>query len=264
MPNSFDILGNIAILKFPEKTNKKEKIKTAREVLNVNKSVKTILEKTEKVHGRLRTIKTVYLAGERSKLALYKENNCIFKFDVDKTYFSPRLSNERKEIASQVKKNESVLVMFAGVAPFSIVIAKLAKPKFVYSVEINREASKYALENVRLNKTFNVEIVQGDVKKVIQKQGLIVKGKLIPLQFDRIVMPRPQLKETFLNLAFKVIKKGGIINYYGFSKDQEEIINSINEQAKKAKKQIKIILVKKAGNIAPYKYRWRVDLRVMS
>ena len=148
--------------------------------------------------------------------------------------------------------------MFAGVAPFSIVIAKLAKPKIVYSVEINRAASKFAEENVRINKAWNVEVIQGDVKKVMHK---FVKQKL---KFSRIVMARPQLKESFLKWAFMVIKKGGIINYYGFAKSPDEVVNVIKDEAKKSKKKIKINLVKRAGNIAPYRYRWRVDMRVIN
>ena len=35
-----------------------------------------------KVKGRLRTFKTSYLAGERTKTALYRENNCIFRFAI--------------------------------------------------------------------------------------------------------------------------------------------------------------------------------------
>jgi len=220
--------------------------------------VETILEKSDKVRGRLRTIKTVHLAGKKGKVALYRENNCLFKFDVEKTYFSPRLSNERKEIAGKVRKKDKVLVMFAGVAPFSVVIAKIAKPEIVYSVEINRKASKYAEENKKLNKLNNLEIVQGDVKRIVP--GFVKKK----IKFDKVVMPRPQLKDSFLESAFKVVKKGGEIYYYGFGKDHEEILKEIKGEASKARKKVRILKVKKAGDIAPYKFRWRVDLRVMN
>ncbi|HRZ86042.1 MAG TPA: 50S ribosomal protein L11 methyltransferase [Candidatus Paceibacterota bacterium] len=260
IPKSFDVVGNIAILKFDNNFKQKEKISVANELLKQHSSIRTVLEKSGKFSGRLRKMKTVYLAGEKTKTAVYRENACIFKFDIDETYFSPRLSNERNEIAKQVNKNESVLVLFAGVAPFSIVIAKIAKPKVVYSVEINRVASKYAVENVKLNKVENiVKVIQGDVKKVIPK--LIVNEKI---KFDRIVMARPQLKDTFLDFAFKIVKKGGIINYYGFANDSEEVVESIKREAAIAKKKIKITLIKKAGDIAPFRYRWRVDLRVIN
>jgi tRNA (guanine37-N1)-methyltransferase len=150
------------------------------------------------------------------------------------------------------------MVLFAGVAPFTIVIAKIARPKIVYSVEINREASKYAEENVRLNKLDNIKIIQGDIKRVIPK--LIKEGKI----FDRIVMARPQLKDTFLASSLKIIKKNGIINYYGFAKEEKSVLKEIEMDCKKAKKQIKLIRTKKAGDIAPYKYRFRVDFRVLN
>jgi len=256
MKMSYDVLGNIIIAKFPEGAKKSEKIKEARKLLDEKKSVETVLEKKEKVKGRLRTIKTNYLAGKKTKEAIYLENNCRFRFNVETCYFSPRLSNERKEIYQQVKKNEKVLVMFGGVAPYAIAIAKNSSPEVVYSVELGRECEKYARQNVILNKVNNVKIVQGDVKKAIPK---LYKDKIF---FDRIVMPRPNLKESFLEQAFKVIKKNGTINYYGFSKEGEEILKIINEEAKKARKKIKIIRIKKAGDIAPYKFRWRVDLQV--
>lgn len=263
MVKSYDVLGNIIILKFPDKTKKSEKIKVSKALLKERKSVKTILEKQDKVKGRLRTFKIGYLVGEKNFIAEYIENNCKFKFNVETCYFSPRLSNERKEIYKQVKKNESVLVMFAGVGPFSIVIAKNSKAKKVVSLELGKDCSKYAKENVSLNKLSNVQVIQGDVKRVVKKGGLIVKGNLVSLQFDRIVMARPQLKDTFLEYAFKVIKKNGIINYYGFSRNKNEVVNDIKSDAKTFKKKIKIIRVKKAGEIAPYKFRWRVDFKVL-
>ncbi len=252
----YDIIGNIVILKFPEGIKKSEKINFAKKILNEKKSVKTIVEKSDKVKGRLRTIKTRHLAGKRNLIAEYFENNCRFKFNIETCYFSPRLSNERKEIFSQVKKNERVLVMFAGVGPYSIEIAKNSKAKEVYSIELGKECSKYASENVKLNKLNNIKLFQGDVKKIIPK---FFKEKI---KFDRIIMPRPNLKDSFLKEAFLVIKNNGNIHYYAFGKDQEKILKLIKNQAKKYRKKIKILKVKKAGEIAPYKFRWRIDLKV--
>ncbi len=252
---AFDVLGNIAIVNFPKEFKQSEKKKFAEKILKDNKSIKTVLEKVGKVKGRLRKPTTKYLAGEKTKEVLYKENNCLFRFNVDTTYFSPRLSNERKEIAKLIKKNENVLVMFAGVAPFSIVIAKNSKAKRVVSVEINRVASKYAKLNVELNKVKGkVEIIQRGVKKFS-----------IDEKFDVIVMPRPQLKESFLEQAFGLSKKGTRIYYYDFCKvgNEKLIVEKIMGEAKKAKKKIKILKMKKAGEIAPFKIRIRVDFKVI-
>jgi len=188
---------------------------------------------------------------------LYRENNCVFRFQIENTYFSPRLSNERKEIAELIKKGDEVLVMFAGVAPLPIVIAKNSKAKKVVSNEINREANKYAKLNIELNKVKDkVELLPGDIKRVAEK---------LNKKFDVIAMPRPQLKDTFLKQAFKLSKKSTRIFYYDFCgvTEKEKIVEKIKDEAKKARKNIKILQIKSAGEIAPYKIRVRVDFKVL-
>lgn len=254
---AFSVLGNIAVVNFSEDVKITDKRKFAQKILKEQKNITTVLEKSGKFSGRLRKMKTKYLAGKKTKEVLYKENNCVFRFNVDTTYFSPRLSNERKEVVKLIKKNENVFVMFAGVSPFSIVIAKNSKAKKVFSNELNREANKYAELNIERNKLKDkVELVQGDVKKVAEK---------LRAKFDVIIMPRPNLKDTFLESAFKLSKRKTRIYYYGFCKVGEEnlIVEEIKEEAKKFKKKIKILKVKKAGEIAPYKIRLRVDFVVL-
>ena len=310
MVRAFDVLGNVAIVNFPRGMKISEKKKFANKILKENKNVTTILEKVGKVKGRLRKPTTKYLAGKKTKEVLYKENNCVFRFNVDTTYFSPRLSSERKELAGKIKKDENVLVMFGGIAPLPIVIAKNSKAKKIVSVEINREASKYAKLNVELNKVKGkVEIVQRDIKKFVGKlpahfrsqnncsvpdirRGTSLKKsvklitnslaenravrrfgatnkralseRLIP-KFDVIMMPRPQLKETFLKDAFRFSKKGTRIYYYDFCRqdETEKIVEKIEKEARECGKKVKILKVKKAGEIAPYKIRVRVDFRVL-
>jgi tRNA (guanine37-N1)-methyltransferase len=252
----FSVLGNIAIVNFSKDVKKKDKKEFAQKILKEQKNITTVLEKSGNFSGRLRKMKTNYLGGKKTKEVLYKENNCVFRFNVDTTYFSPRLSNERKEIANLIKKGESVFVMFAGVAPFSIVIAKNSKAKKVYSNEINREANRYAELNIERNKVKDkVELVNGDIKRVVDK----FKKKV-----DVIVMPRPNLNDAFLESAFKIAKRGTRIYYYGFCKveEKEKIVDEMETEAHRAKKKIKILNVKSAGEIAPYKIRLRVDFQI--
>ncbi|MDP3966474.1 MAG: hypothetical protein Q8Q04_03005 [archaeon] len=256
---SFSLLGSTALVNFPNGTPNSEKISFAKSVLSKNKSVKTVLEKSGNFKGRLRKQKTKFLVGINTKEVLYKENDCVFRFNVDETYFSPRLSNERKEISSFIKKNDEVLVTFAGVAPFSIVIAKNAKAKKVYSNELNRKANEYAKENIKRNKVEGkVEIVPGDFKKVS------LKFKEKNKKFDVIVMPRPQLKESFLREAFSLSKKGTRVYYYDFCRieDMQNKVKMVEEEARKARRKIKIKKVKNAGEIAPFKARIRIDFEV--
>ena len=252
-----DIVGNVAIVKFPAETKLPEKKKIADKIMKENRSVKTVLEKTGKFKGRLRKQETKFIKGERTKEAVYRENGCVFRFNVDKTYFSPRLAGERKEIAESVKKKDDVLVMFSGVAPFPVVIAKKSGKK-IFSNEINREANKYAELNVELNKLKDrIELIKGDVKKMA--------AKMKDRKFDVIVMPRPRLKETFLKEAFSMSRKGTRIFYYDFCREEEisGTVEKIEEESKKSGKKIKILKIKKAGEIAPYNFRIRIDFRIL-
>jgi tRNA (guanine37-N1)-methyltransferase len=253
----YDVMGNIAIIKFDRDMPNSAKKKFAINYLKEHKSVTTVLEKVGKFSGRLRTLKTKWLAGDKTLEALYRENGCEFRLNVETCYFSPRLSEERKNVASFVKKGERVLVMFAGVAPFPIVIAKHSKAKEIYSVELGKDCSKYALENVKRNKlTGRVHVVAGDVRRVISsKMGT----------FDRVFMTRPNLEDSFLDVAFRVVKKGTIIHYYGFYLESE--IDKLKElilfEASKAKKKVKILRIVKAGDIGSRKFRYRADVKLL-
>src|SRR3989338_1629561 len=204
----YDVIGNIAVIKGEinrKKKTKKKKLEEARKLLK-NPSIKAVVEKIGNVKGRLRTISVKHVLGEKNLIAKHKENGCLFKFDVSTCYFSPRISGERKEIAEKIKKGDSVLVMFAGVGVYPIVIYKIKHPKRIVGVELGKECCKYFKENLKLNKMLGkIEIIQGDVKKKINsKLGNPKKSKIFGSSktkrfeaFDVVVMPRPNLKETF-------------------------------------------------------------------
>ncbi|MDO8516639.1 MAG: hypothetical protein Q7S33_00795 [Nanoarchaeota archaeon] len=262
MSYSFDVIGDIAILKFPEGTIVSGKKKTALLFLKEHKNIKTALEKSDRVKGRLRIAKTKFLAGLDKRETIYVENSCRFKLNVDETYFSPRLANQRQIVSEDIVKkingkNNKILVMFAGVAPFPVVIAKKLKLKGkkaeIVSNELNRKASKFAEENVKLNKLEDyIKVIQCDAKKLSEKLG---KEK-----FDFVVMPRPNLKDTFLQTALKLSKKGTKIYYYGFG-ERDKVLEEIKKDIDKNK--IGKIKIEKAGEIAPYKYRWLAEFSVL-
>jgi len=255
---SFEVIGDIAILQVKRKYNEIKKI--AAQIVKENKHISTVALKVDKVKGRLRKRKLKIIVGKRNFITIHKENKCIMKLNIATCYFSPRLANDRAEIARQIVGRKKVLVMFAGVAPYALVIAKFNPKSRVIAVELSREACMYANENVKLNKLENLEVICGDVKKIIPK--LERKG----IKFDFIVMPRPQLKDSFLKEAFKVSKRNTTIFFYDFV--NEDMLNCIadriKEEAKKCGRTIRIINIKKSGEIAPYRFRVRVDFKVTS
>lgn len=254
----YDIIGSIVVVKFDRGTSLASKKRWATKFLREHLQIKTVLEKSGKISGRLRTPTTKFIAGVKTKEALHRENGCEFRLNVDTCYFSPRLSSERSELASMVKKGERVLVMFGGVGVFAVVIGKAKKATEVISVELGKAPAKYAVENVKRNKVGgNVSCVQGDVRRIVPK---------LTGMFDRIVMARPNLTDSFLDVAFKKVKKGGIIHYYGFYPESDVALmeKMIFDEARKAKRTIKIMKIKKAGDIGTRKYRYRVDIKLLN
>ena len=256
VPTSFDVVGDILIFSdFPKELSKKEKL-IGETILQTYHHIKTVLKKTKKYSGKYRTPKLKVIAGEKKKETMHKENNIFIKLDVEKVYFSARMSSERKRVAGLVRKNESVLVMFSGSGAYCLVIAKNTDCKEVYGIEINPMAHKYALENCKKNKLEGkVKLFLGDVRKVMPKLGK---------KFERIMMPLPKGGENFLDLALEYIKKSGTIHFYDFLHEGEfyKAEGKIKNAYNKSKKKYKIINVVKCGQYSPRFYRVCVDFRV--
>jgi len=241
---SFDQIGTIAV--FNGKITKEE----AKKILS--KNIKTVGYKSKSYSGKLRLPKVKILAGEKTKETIHKENKCLFKLNIEKCYFSVRSGTERLRIAKDVKKDEDVLVMFSGIAPFPLVIEKNSNPKEIYAIELNRKCHKYAKENLILNKSKKIKLFRGDVKKVLPN---------LNKKFDRILMPLPKDSENYLDLALNYIKKNGIINFYTFGQEKE--IKELKNKILKHSKKIKIKKVVKCGHYAPYTFRLCFDLAIM-
>jgi len=256
MPTSFDVIGDILIFSdFPQQLSKKETI-IGNEILKNYKHINSVFKKIKKYSGKYRTPKLKLLAGNNKKETIYKENNTKIKLDVEKVYFSPRLGTERKRIFQQIRKNESILIMFSGSGIYPVVIAKNTKAKEIYGVEINPIAHKYALENVKFNKVDNkIKLYLGDVNRVLPK---------INKKFDRIIMPLPKGAENYLDLALNKTKKKAIIHFYTFSEENKygAVIEVLNKECKELNKSLKILNISKCGQFSPRVFRICVDFTV--
>jgi tRNA (guanine37-N1)-methyltransferase len=256
-PSSFDIIGHIAIIEVPERLKRKKKL-IAKVIMELNKHIKTVLEKASERKGVYRIRKYRFLAGEKNFETIHKEYGCVFKLDPTKVYFSPRELTERQRIASQVKENEVVMVMFAGVGPYAIQIAKKQpKVKEVIAIEINPVAVKYAKENVVLNKVQDkVKVIEGDVRE---------KCKDFYGKCDRVVMPLPKGAEDFLDIAVKCLKNKGYIHFYNWGAEPNIFENAekiIQEKLGNLGVKYKIINKRKVLPYAPRKWKVCLDIYV--
>ena len=178
--------------------------------------------------------------------------------DVAKVYFSQREATERQRIADQVKNGESVMVMFAGIGSFPVIIAK-KNPKVgqIYGIEINPHAFKYMVENVRINKVGHKVIsVLGDVKKVAKDYSGLC---------DRVVMPLPKEGYRYLPEAFQCLKKKGIIHFYSYEHERDlfsKSLDIVNTNSEKMNKRVKIINKRKVLPYGPRVWKICIDFEV--
>jgi tRNA (guanine37-N1)-methyltransferase len=206
---TYDIVGDIVVIRIPESQLRHSKL-IAEAIMSTHREVKAVWRQSSSVSGDLRLRSLQFLLGKKTTETLYKEHGCVYKTDLRKTYFSPRLSYERIRIAELIQKREVVLNMFAGVGCYSIFIAKHSEPMKVYSVDVNPSAVQYLHENIRLNRVADVVIpIQRDAKKVAEKELQNVA--------DRVLMPLPERAYEYLDYAHLALKPtGGWIHYYGF------------------------------------------------
>jgi tRNA (guanine37-N1)-methyltransferase len=216
--NSYDIIGDIAILRLHQASLNNYAQDVARVIMTVHNNVKVILAQVGPVTGDFRLRRLLHVAGENRTTTVYKEADCLFSVDLEKCYFSPRLSYERSRVARLIKPSETVVNMFAGVGCFSIVIAKRAATARVFSIDVNPAAIQFMSENIRLNKVYGRVIpMLGDARIFVAEQLWHVA--------DRVLMPLPERAFDYLSPAVSTLKSsGGWIHYYDFEHaDKNEV-----------------------------------------
>ncbi|MEM0466688.1 MAG: class I SAM-dependent methyltransferase family protein [Candidatus Thermoplasmatota archaeon] len=221
LPTSYDIVGNIILMKIPEELQAFEQ-QIGAALLQSHKQVETVFS-SEPVRGEFRLRNLHRIAGKQQTITLQKEYGLSFLVDVEKTYFSPRLASERRRIAGLVQPGEIVVDLFAGVAPFSCMIAQYAQPKMVYAVDKNRDAVELARRNIVLNKLADrVTVLHADAHDI---PAMFLKTNQYA---DRIVMNLPFESHRFFPVALALLKKQGVIHMYTVA-DEENLQTKIEE-----------------------------------
>jgi len=259
VPRSLDFIGSkekaVCII---EKEKLKDKGKLIAEaVMQLNKNVRTVLARVSERKGVYRLAEYKLIAGDENTEVVHREHGYELKVDPQKVYFSPREGTERQRIAEQIKPNEIVMVMFSGIAPFCIAIAKKqTEVNKIYGVELNPTAHGYAVENVRINKFgHKIVLIQGDVREVCKKYY----GKC-----DRVVMPLPMGAENFLDIAINCLKEEGVIHFYNWGKEDDLFSNAlklIEKNVKKLNKKFEILNKRKVLQYSPRKWKVCIDFK---
>jgi len=244
---SFDIIGDIAVIEIPEEVRDKQE-KIGKAIMQVHGNVETVCRRETKTKGKYRIRKVHPIAGEEKTETVHREHGVDMKLDLNKTYFNPRLSNERRIIAEKIKPGEHIGYLFAGVGPFSLVIAKKNPNVKITAVELNPDAYEYLEENIMLNSfTDKIEPVHKDVKEL--------KG----YSFDRVIMPMPTTSEKFLDQILKNTAEKAVIHYYSLGEEPDYFEKPIKE-LKRHVENFKVLDKREVLNYAPGKKEVVIDI----
>jgi len=249
---SYEIIGDIAVLSFDLESSH-DPSAIGKEIIKTQKSIKVVLKPKTQVQGTFRVKNFEVIAGQKRTETIHKEYGCVYALDLQKVYFSPRLSKERMRVANQVKEGEVVVDMFSGVGPFTIQAAKRAKN--VIAIDINPDAIAYLNKNIKLNHIKNVKVIEGDVRELICNLDGVA---------DRIIMNLPLSANEFLGDAKKILKKSGMIHYYDI-RSEDDLFDGAIEMIDKSIGDAKVCIHnrRKIRSYAPYKYNIALDVLVV-
>lgn len=249
---SYDVIGDIAVIIVPPQLIHRESL-IGKAILNTHHAISVVAKRVGNYGGELRTIKLQIIAGKNRKETIHKEYGIKFKLNPEEVYFSVRSSTERKRIADQVTDSETVLVMFSGIGPYPLYIAKFSDADAIIGIEINPAAHRYAKENLSLNKIKGgIDLYNGDVTEFVPK---------LDLAFDRIVMPLPVSGSDHLSLALDHITPGGVLHHYvmQYPETLDQAILFLSDKCQQASRTLTHYDVTVCGHTGPNTYRYCID-----
>lgn len=259
VPVSFDIVGDIGILEF-DSGIVSEQGEVARSLMQIHSNIHAVFAKAGPITGSERTRPLHHLGGENRTTTVHREFGCLFQMDLSKAFFSPRLSSEHMRVVKQVSEGEHVLDMFAGVGPFSVLIAKARKSVIVDSIDSNPDAAEYIRKNAKLNKVENkITVWNGDASIIVPKH--------LAGTSNRVIMNHPSQSKNFLATACLALKQGGgIIHFYTFSQDkdsEEKAQHELRQGVEPAGFNLtRIREIRKVREVGPFTWQIAIDAEV--
>jgi len=202
LPRGYWTVGDILVLRLkPALVKYRGAIGKA--VLRLYPQYRTVaLEKS--IDGPTRKPRIEVIAGSKNTQTLHKEHGCLFKLDLSKVMWSAGNKAERARLAKQVKSNEHVVDMFAGIGYWTVPAAKRAAS--VTAMDINPTAIAFLKQNLKLNRiAHKVNVLQGDCRELADKH----EGTA-----DRVIMGWLDDTLAYFPAALKIASDGATIHYH--------------------------------------------------
>jgi tRNA (guanine37-N1)-methyltransferase len=252
----YDVVGDIAITIIPPELEYRQTV-IGEAILASNKNIRVVAKRVGVYSGEYRTIPLTIIAGEDRKDTLHKDFGVRLHLNPELVYFSVRSGSERKRVADLTGDNENILVMFSGVAPYPLVLARFNPSCRITGIETNRAAHDFGIRNVEVNKVQKqVQLHHGGVEEVLPQLGQ---------RFDRIIMPLPKSSARFLPLALARLQERGWLHFYDFQSPSRysESVKKVEACCKEIGRTLLSGEVFVCGHSGPDTYRICIDAHIL-
>lgn len=250
LPSSFDIVGDIAIVRIPEEImDYAEEI--GRGIAMAHRNVRLVAADMG-VEGVERVRRLVPIYGSGGFETVHREYGVRIRLDISKVYFSPRLATERWRVAEQVRDGETVVDMFAGVGPFSLLIASRRRVT-VHAIDINPVAIEYLRRNIRENRLVGRIVPHpGDAREIVPRLG----------KCDRVIMNLPHSAHTFGDEVAKVSREGTVIHLHciGDGRERAEMLRTFISDLRAKGVEPRVKFARKVRDYSPGREHFVYDI----
>uniref|UniRef100_K1PTG5 tRNA (guanine(37)-N1)-methyltransferase n=1 Tax=Magallana gigas TaxID=29159 RepID=K1PTG5_MAGGI len=199
----FAIVGHVAHLNLRDGADDYKNL-IGQVILDKHRTIKTVVNKLKSIDSEFRNFKMELLAGEPDFTTTVKEHGCTFTFDFSKVYWNTKLGTEHNLVASQIKQEDTVFDVFAGVGPFAIPCGK--KGITVFANDLNPDSYESLVLNVSKNKAnhnSNVHCFNMDgrdfIKQIFSKEMERIWKDPSPKGTVHVLMNLPALAVEFLD-----------------------------------------------------------------
>lgn len=229
LPGRIPIIGYAALIRL-----KRELYPYGHEIgnalISLNNKIESVWTFTGKTKGVQRIPQVQWLAGRKNPIVLHKEYGTLFSLDISRLTFSPGNAGERGTVAKMVKKNQTLVDLFACCGNLTLPAAVNNAIKRIWMVEINPVAYHYLIQNIYLN---NLERKAIPIREDNHQFHVKNIGDHVFLG----ILPHPDHKQ--LKIGIEATKKhGGWLHYHtsipktkqGKKAAKEQVTTTIREK----------------------------------
>ncbi|MCI4322952.1 MAG: methyltransferase domain-containing protein [Thermoplasmata archaeon] len=203
LPRGFERLGRVLVVRLPEEM--RPDFPVLGRLYQEEIGVTTVLRHAGPVEGEWRLPRREVIAGGATETTVVA-HGCRWTFDAAQILFARGNTLERARIGAEVRPDEHVADLFAGIGYFTIPAARAHPTVQVVAVEANPVSFEYLRRNVRANHVVGqVTALAGDNRRVDLPRGT----------FDRVLLGLLPSSLPWVGRAVELLRPtGGILHVH--------------------------------------------------